>query len=96
MRPHVFLFSAIVILVIALIVSAITRTDSFVVGAGGRVVGGQPSVTGSSPDILTTGMGMSGATRSSDLGDSERRSYCQKCCDSGPETCDPNYKCGDC
>ena len=50
-------------------------------------------LTGSSPYILLTGMGMSDSTG---LGKSERRSYCQKCCDSGPETCDPAYKCGDC
>ena len=82
MRPHVFLFGAIVILVIALAISAVYRVDGF--------------YTGSSPYILLTGMGMSDATGSKTLGDSESRSYCQKCCDSGPETCDPNYKCGDC
>ena len=76
-----FLIAAIVFLLILLAISAVTRTDGF--------------LTGSSPYILA-GMGMSDSTGMGGLGKSERRSYCQTCCDSGPETCDPAYKCGDC
>ena len=82
MRPAAFLIDAIVILLILLAISAVTRTDGF--------------ITGSSPYILLSGMGMSDSTGMGGLGKSERRSYCQTCCDSGPETCDPAYKCGDC
>jgi hypothetical protein len=82
MRPATFLIVAIVILLILLTISAIMRTDGF--------------ITGSSPYILLSGMGMSDSTGMGDLGKSERRSYCQKCCDSGPMTCDPAYQCGDC
>ena len=82
MRPVSFLINAIVILLILLTISAVMRTDGF--------------ITGSSPYILLSGMGMSDSTGMSDSGKSERRSYCQKCCDSGPMTCDPAYKCGDC
>jgi len=77
-----FLIAAIFFLLILLAISAVTRTDGF--------------ITGSSPYILLTGMGMSDSTGMGDLGKSERRSYCQKCCDSGPMTCDPAYQCGDC
>jgi len=82
MRAYVFLIGAILVLLVILAISAVMRTDSF--------------ITGSSPYILLTGMGMSDSTGMGDLGKSERRSYCQKCCDSGPMTCDPAYKCGDC
>ena len=81
MRAAAFLIVAIVFLLILLAISAVTRTDGF--------------ITGSSPYILA-GMGMSDSTGMGGLGKSERRSYCQTCCDSGPETCDPAYKCGDC
>jgi hypothetical protein len=81
MRPVTFLLLAVGFLLILLIISAIARTDGF--------------ITGSSPYILS-GMGMSDATGMGGLGKSERRSYCQKCCDSGPMTCDPAYQCGDC
>ena len=82
MRAAAFLIDAIVFLLILLIISTMTRTDGF--------------ITGSSPYILLTGMGMSDSTGMGGLGKSERRSYCQKCCDSGPMTCDPAYQCGDC
>ena len=82
MRPATFLMVAIVFLLILLVISMVVRTDGF--------------ITGSSPYILLTGMGMSDSTGMGGLGKSERRTYCQKCCDSGPETCDPAYKCGDC
>jgi len=81
MRPAAFLIDAIVILLILLVISMVLRTDGF--------------ITGSSPYILA-GMGMSDSTGMGGLGKSERRSYCQKCCDSGPMTCDPAYQCGDC
>lgn len=82
MGSATFLIVAIVFLLILLAISAVTRTDGF--------------LTGSSPYILLTGMGMSDSTGMGDSGKSEHRSYCQKCCDSGPMTCDPAYKCGDC
>ena len=81
MRPAAFLIAAIVFLLILLIISTMTRTDGF--------------ITGSSPYILA-GMGMSDSTGMGGLGKSERRSYCQTCCDSGPMTCDPAYQWGDC
>jgi hypothetical protein len=81
MRAYVFLIGTILVLLVILAISAVMRADSF--------------ITGSSPYILT-GMGMSDSTGMGGLGKSERRSYCQKCCDSGPMTCDPAYKCGDC